>query len=279
MINFPCAKINLGLNIVSRRNDGYHNLQTVFMPIPLTDALEITPMDEHFPSHTDCDLKLSGNALECHDDNNLIIKAYRLLAKDYKLPRLHAHLYKYIPSEAGLGGGSSDATHMLRLLNEGFNLNIPHDKLSHYATILGADCPFFINATPAYAEGIGELLTPINIYANGLKGYHIIIVKPQVSVSTKEAFSLVTPHMPKVCCRDVVTKPIEQWRELLSNDFEQSVFSLHPQLAQMKQKLYEIGALYAQMSGSGSSLYGIFKEKIECLEGLFNDCKTYVMKL
>lgn len=162
MIVFPCAKINLGLNIVGKREDGYHNLETVFYPIPLYDALEIKYMDEKFPSDVACDLKVTGNAVDCDEQSNLVVKAYDLLAKDFKLPRVHTHLYKHIPSQAGLGGGSSDAAFMIRLLDERFRLNIGNPEMERYAAKLGADCAFFIEAEPSYAEGIGNELVPVD---------------------------------------------------------------------------------------------------------------------
>lgn len=280
MIDFPCAKINLGLNIVSKRPDGYHNLQTVFFPIPLNDALEIKLMDERFPSEVDCDLKVTGNNVACNETDNLITRAYRLIAADYKLPRVHAHLYKYIPSEAGLGGGSSDAAFMIRLLDQRFRLNMGNALMESYAAKLGADCPFFISATPAYAEGIGERLSPVEISSNGLEGMWLMVVKPNIAVSTKEAFSHITPKLPQTCCRDIVGLPIETWRDKLTNDFEESVFALYPEIAQIKNGLYKKGAVYAQMSGSGSSVFGIFMSKPDC-ESWFqtNGMRTYVMNI
>lgn len=160
MITFPCAKINLGLNIVSKRKDGYHNLETVFYPIPLTDALEIKLMGDEFPSDVPCDLKITGNAVDCDEQNNLVVKAYNLLAADFRIPRIHAHLVKRIPSQAGLGGGSADAAFMLKLLNNKFELGLPDDTLEEYAAKLGADCAFFIKNRPTYAEGIGNIFLP-----------------------------------------------------------------------------------------------------------------------
>ena len=171
MITFPCAKINLGLNIVSKRPDGYHNLETVFYPIPLTDALEIKYMDEKFPSESPCDLKITGNDVDCNEEDNLVIKAYQLLAADFQLPRVHAHLVKRIPTQAGLGGGSSDAAYMIRLLDERFRLNIGIPEMERYAAKLGADCAFFITADPSYAEGIGDVLMPVDVPGAGLGGY------------------------------------------------------------------------------------------------------------
>lgn len=279
MIVFPCAKINLGLNIVSKREDGYHNLETVFYPIPLCDALEIKYMDEKFPSQVACDLKVTGNAVECDEQNNLVVKAYNLLAEDYKLPRVHAHLYKHIPSQAGLGGGSSDAAFMIRLLDERFRLNIGNPEMEKYAARLGADCAFFIEAEPAYAEGIGDELMPVDGPKGNLDGYYLAIVKPDIAVSTKEAYGAITPKATTKSCREIVRQPIETWKEELVNDFEAPIFKLHPELAQIKDKLYQQGAKYAAMSGSGSALFGIFETEPNGLKELFQDCFCEVLKL
>lgn len=262
MITFPFAKINLGLNVVERRSDGYHNLETVFYPIrSLCDALEIHVMDNQFPSVTDCDLKITNMAIDGEEQNNLVVRAYRLLKQDFPaLPRLHIHLHKFIPTQAGMGGGSADASAMLKLLNDTFSMGLSKNELIKLATLLGADCPFFIDGQPSYAEGIGEQLKPVNI---SLKGYYIGVVKPDIAVSTREAFSRVNPCHPVHCCRDIVKQPIETWRETLNNDFEHSVFALYPEIGHIKQRLYELGAVYASMSGSGSALFGIFKNPID----------------
>lgn len=279
MIVFPCAKINLGLNIVSKREDGYHNLETVFYPIPLYDALEIKYMDEKFPSQVACDLKVTGNAVECDEQNNLVVKAYNLLAEDYKLPRVHAHLYKHIPSQAELGGGSSDAAFMIRLLDERFRLNIGNPEMEKYAARLGADCAFFIEAEPAYAEGIGDELMPVDGPKGNLNGYYLAIVKPGIAVSTKDAYAAITPTATSKSCREIVRQPIETWKEELVNDFEAPIFKLHPELAEIKEKLYQQGAKYAAMSGSGSALFGIFETEPNGLKEMFQDCFCEVLKL
>ncbi|MCI7119335.1 MAG: 4-(cytidine 5'-diphospho)-2-C-methyl-D-erythritol kinase [Prevotella sp.] len=281
MIDFPCAKINLGLNITEKRADGYHNLETVFFPIPICDALEIKTMDERFPSNVACDLKVTGNNVCCNENDNLIVKAYNMIAADFDIPRVHAHLYKNIPSEAGLGGGSSDAAYMIRLLDQRFRINIGNAEMEKYAARLGADCPFFITAEPSYAEGIGEILSPVNITDNNLEGYSLVVVKPQIAVSTKEAFSNITPRKPLMCCREIVAQPIETWKDALCNDFEESVFGIYPKLNDIKNRIYTLGAAYAQMSGSGSSLFGIFKSDVDeqSIKNEFADCRTFVMKL
>lgn len=279
MITFPCAKINLGLNIVSKRPDGYHNLETVFYPIPLTDALEIKYMDEKFPSESPCDLKITGNDVDCNEEDNLVIKAYQLLAADFQLPRVHAHLVKRIPTQAGLGGGSSDAAYMIRLLDERFRLNIGIPEMERYAAKLGADCAFFITADPSYAEGIGDVLMPVDVPGAGLGGYYLAVVKPSVAVSTRDAYAAIVPKTPAKCCRDIVRQPIETWKDELVNDFEAPIFAMHSELAAIKQSLYDAGAVYAAMSGSGSALFGIFREQPTGLEKEFEGMFCQVMKL
>lgn len=279
MITFPCAKINLGLNIVSKRPDGYHNLETVFYPIPLTDALEIKYMDEKFPSESPCDLKITGNDIDCNEEDNLVIKAYQLLAADFQLPRVHAHLVKRIPTQAGLGGGSSDAAYMIRLLDERFRLNIGIPEMERYAAKLGADCAFFITADPSYAEGIGDVLMPADVPGAGLGGYYLAVVKPSVAVSTRDAYAAIVPKTPAKYCRDIVRQPIETWKDELVNDFEAPIFAMHPELAAIKQSLYDAGAVYAAMSGSGSALFGIFREQPTGLEKEFEGMFCQVMKL
>lgn len=276
MIIFPIAKINLGLNVVERRTDGYHNLETVFFPVALKDALEVTVMDEAFPSDYDCDLKVSNIAIEGDEQKNLVVKAYNLLKQDFpQMPRVHAHLYKAIPTQAGMGGGSSDCAAMLVLLNRMFELGLTEQQLIGYAARLGADCAFFVLNTPSYAEGIGEQLMPINL---SLDDYWLAVVRPNIPVPTKEAFSLITPARPEKNCRDVVQQPISSWRHDLKNDFEKSVFALHPEIGAIKQRLYDMGAEYAAMSGSGSAVFGIFSHE-PSLESEFDGMFKQILKL
>ncbi|MDE5784213.1 MAG: 4-(cytidine 5'-diphospho)-2-C-methyl-D-erythritol kinase [Prevotella sp.] len=276
MITFPIAKINLGLNVVEKRPDGYHNLETVFYPVQLKDALEIQPMDELFPSSVDCDLKVTNITIEGDEQRNLVVRAYHLLKQDFpQIPRVHAHLYKAIPTQAGMGGGSSDCAAMLLLLNRMFQLRLNQQQLIDYAARLGADCPIFILNHPAYAEGIGERLQPIEV---NLSGYYLAVVRPDIPVPTKEAFSLIKPQKPLKNCRTIVSQPIETWRDELINDFEQSVFALHPELKEVKEWLYRIGAVYAAMSGSGSALFGIFRNQPD-LSGAFSGIYKQVLAL
>ena len=273
MISFPIAKINLGLNGVEKRPDGYHNLQTVFYPVPIKDALEVQVMDEAFPSEYDCDLKVSNITIEGDEQRNLVVRAYQLLKQDFPtLPRIHTHLWKGIPTQAGMGGGSSDCAYMMLLLNQQFQLGLTDQQLIDYAAKLGADCAFFILSRPCYAEGIGEKLQPIDL---SLSGYYIAVVRPDIPVPTKEAFSRIRPHYPAQNCRKTVTQPVDTWRDTLINDFEESVFALHPEIGDIKQQLYDMGATYAAMSGSGSALFGLFKKQPDSLSQAFPNMFTF----
>ena len=260
MITHPICKINLGLNVVERRADGYHNLETVFYPVPICDALEVFEMDEQFPSAVDCDLKVTNIVIDGDEQKNLVVRAYNLLKQDFPtLPRIHAHLYKGIPTQAGMGGGSSDCGFMITLLNQMFQLGLSNQQMIDYAARLGADCALLILIKPCYAEGIGEKLEPISL---SLRGWYLAVVRPDIPVSTKEAFSLITPQHPAQNCRDIVMQPVETWRDCLTNDFEKSVFALHPEIGAIKDRLYDMGAVYAAMSGSGSSLFGLLREPV-----------------
>jgi 4-diphosphocytidyl-2-C-methyl-D-erythritol kinase len=273
MITFPNAKINLGLNIVERRADGYHNLETVFYPIPLTDVLEIVPA-----AGADSTLTCYGNAVDCPVESNLVMRAYRLLQREYAVPPVDIFLYKHIPDGAGLGGGSSDAAHTLTMLNAMFDLGLSPERLAHLAATLGADCPFFIYNRPMQATGIGDVLTPVEV---ALSGMTLVLVKPPVSVPTKQAYAHVTPQAPALLARDVVKQPIPMWDGALKNDFEPSVFGEHPRLWLIKAALLDAGAQYAAMSGSGSAIFGIF-DSANLAEGIADtmaDCAVHVMTL
>ena len=260
MITFPIAKINLGLNVVEKRADGYHNLQTVFFPVPLLDALDVQEMGADFPSQYDCDLKVSNIHIDGDEQRNLVVRAYNLLKQDFPdMPRVHAHLYKGIPTQAGMGGGSSDCGFMITLLNKMFNLGLSDEQMIQYAARLGADCAFFILNKPCYAEGIGEKLQPIQL---SLSGWYLSLVRPDIPVSTREAFALIKPHYPEFNCKEVVQLPVEEWRGKLTNDFEDSVFAVHPELGAVKDRLYQLGATYAAMSGSGSTLFALSKQPL-----------------
>ncbi len=249
MIVFPNAKINIGLNVVSRREDGFHNLETIFYPVKLADALEIAEVGETM-------LTISGIEIDGVPENNLVLKAYHLLKTDFNLPQLHFHLHKIIPFGAGLGGGSSDAAFTLKMMNDFYNLGLQSQQLESYAAQIGADCPFFIRNKPTFATGIGNIFHDIEL---DLSDYEIIILKPNISVSTPEAYKNVIPRNPKYRLTEIVKNPVENWKNLVVNDFEKNVFLLHPQIAELKQLLYELGATFASMSGSGSAVFGIFR--------------------
>jgi 4-diphosphocytidyl-2-C-methyl-D-erythritol kinase len=264
MILYPNAKINLGLNVVEKRPDGYHNIETVFYPIGLCDVLEVEPSE----TCTDYSFSSSGIAIDGDPEDNLIVKAYHLLRSGYQFPAVDISLVKQIPFGAGLGGGSSDAAFMLKALNELFQLKATPNRLEKLAAKLGADCPVFIKNKAVFATGIGNVFSPVKL---SLKGKFLVLVKPDIHVSTPEAYSLVVPEKPEVSLVDLIQRPIEDWKELVKNDFEKSVFAKYPAIEEIKNNLYEMGAVYASMSGSGSSVYGIF-ENIPDKNDLFNGC-------
>ncbi len=264
MICFPNAKINLGLNVVSKRPDGYHNIETIFYPVPLKDALEVVEADSFSFSQT-------GIPIDSPIDNNLVVKAFKLMKSHYDLPSLEVHLLKAIPFGAGLGGGSSDAAYMLKLLNDFCKLNLSTEKLEEMASILGADCPFFIRNVPVMASGIGNIFESISF---SLKGYYLSIVKPDIMVSTPEAYSMVTPQSPSISLRDIVSLPVMEWKKVMLNDFEPSVFTKYPIIAEIKEYMYKAGAVYASMSGSGSSVYGVFEKPVS-LKKEFTNCYVW----
>lgn len=250
MVVFPNAKINLGLDILSRRDDGYHNISSVFYPLPFEEILEILPADEF-------QFRTSGLSIPGDPENNLIIKAYELLQKEYNLPSVHIHLHKIIPMGAGLGGGSADAAFAIKALNNIFELALTDETMETLAGKLGSDCPFFIKNKAVLAEGTGTEFSSIAL--NSLKGKYLVLACPEVHVSTAEAYSKVKPGKPEKSVSEIVEGlPLSKWRDYLKNDFEASVFPIYPQIEAVKDKLYASGAIYASMSGSGSSVYGIF---------------------
>jgi 4-diphosphocytidyl-2-C-methyl-D-erythritol kinase len=252
MVVFPNGKINIGLQVVEKRTDGFHNIQSIFYPIKIRDIVEIIPSnsDEEI-TYTQSGLHIDGNT-----DNNLCIKAYHLLKRDFNnLPHIYMHLHKSIPMGAGLGGGSADGAFTLKLLNDKYNLNLLESQLIKYALELGSDCPFFILNQACYATGRGENLKHINL---DLSNYKILIINPGIHVNTGWAFSQLTPHHTDIDLIEAASKPVSVWKNTITNDFEPSVFKMYPAIAELKSHLYEHGALYASMSGSGSSVYGIF---------------------
>ena len=255
MILFPNCKINLGLHILRKREDGFHDLETVFYPIPLQDALEVI----HHPSPpTDIEFSASGLKVEGNISDNICVKAYHLLKKDFpQLPPVKMHLHKTIPMGAGLGGGSADGAFALVLFNKKFNLGLTQEELIQYALQLGSDCPFFILNTACYATGRGEVMEEIKL---DLSNYLFVLVNPGIHVNTGWAFSQLTPGTGKPSLKEIMQRPVEEWREKLQNDFEEPVSRHHPEIAVIKEALYRQGALYASMTGSGSTVYGIFSK-------------------
>ena len=255
MVVFPNCKINLGLHVTKKREDGYHEIASIFYPIAWHDALEIIPTknESHNIQFTTTGLTIPGNT-----NSNLCVRAYELLKKDFpQIPSIKMHLHKTIPMGAGLGGGSSDAAAVLQLMNEYFQLNITHQQLQKYALMLGSDCPFFLLNKPALATGRGEILQPIKF---SLQQYQFVLLFPSIHISPAWAFQQIIPAIPNLNLLDIVEQDITKWRNNLVNDFEIPVFKQHPDLAKLKEQLYTNGALYAAMSGSGSTLYGIFEK-------------------
>ncbi len=257
------CKINLGLNVVERRPDGYHNLQTIFYPVPLYDELTIREKDSLIMDGEDT-LTLGGNPLEGEVWDNLVLRAVRLLRQEgFPIPPLNIDLRKVIPSGAGLGGGSSDAACMVTSLTRLYGLPLSEEQMERLVSKLGADCPFFVNPRPLYAEGIGDVFTPISL---DLSGWYLMLVKPEVHVSTREAYAGVHPHQPAYSLLDVVKQPVGAWASRMVNDFEESIFFNHPLLSEIKEELYRQGAAYASMSGSGSTIFGLFRSRPNCEE-------------
>jgi len=275
-IKHPCAKINLGLNIVSKRADGYHNLETIFYPIPLYDKLEVNATDKTFLNGKPYKLEMGGIGVDGEDDRNLVVKAYLTLREKFNLPRVHILLYKNIPTGAGMGGGSSDCASMISALNQEFKLNLSRQEMERIAAQLGADCAFFINSEPVFATGIGDIMQPMDL---SLKEFYIVIIKPNIHVSTAEAFANIKPRIPERSAKDIVMQPIETWRNELNNDFEDSIFINHPEIKEIKEKLYDMGALYAAMSGSGSSVFGLFRKYDEFMKEKFKGMFCEIKKM
>lgn len=259
MIVYPNAKINIGLNVTERRPDGYHNLETVFYPIELLDVMEISDSNEY-------SLKVTGTVLDGTPDDNLVTRAYNLLKKDFPVGPVTIHLHKHIPTGAGLGGGSSDAAFTIKSLNEKFSLGMSEETMETYASQLGADCAFFIKNKPVFATGIGNEFHPLDF---SLKGKVLVLVKPETFVSTADAYRHVKPYKAEVSLPELLKTPIKNWKDNVINDFEQSVFQKYPEIAAIKDLLYDLGAQYASMSGSGSAVYGIFDAPVENVDEAF----------
>ncbi len=269
MILFPNAKVNVGLRVVEKRNDGYHNIETLFLPIGLNDVLEFVENRKKNP-----EIKVSGieSALDTRD--NLVIRAWQVLRDHYKIPGVSIHLHKIIPVGAGLGGGSSDAAFMLKGLSEYFELGCSMEELEQLASTLGSDCAFFIRNKPAIGRGRGEILEQVE---PDIGEYEILLVNPGIHVSTVEAYQGVVPAIPSQNLREMLLFPVTEWQQKLSNDFEESVFKKYPQIEVIKEKLSDAGATYTAMSGSGSSVFGIFRKNGHSvnLKELFPGCFTW----
>ena len=256
MIVFPSAKINIGINITGRRPDGYHNIETIFYPLPIYDALEALPGDE-LTFHS------SGLEIPGRVEDNLCIKGYHLMRKDYDLPPVNIHLLKHIPIGAGLGGGSDNAAFFIKLINDLFGLKLTTEQMLDYARQLGADCAFFIENKPVFAFEKGDRFEDIQL---DLSGYHIALIMPPAHVSTAEAYRGVKPAPVNQSLKELIKLPVAEWKHHIKNDFEDSVFKNHPVIRGVKAALYEAGAIYASMSGSGASVFGIFNKKPDLSE-------------
>ncbi|WP_306642217.1 4-(cytidine 5'-diphospho)-2-C-methyl-D-erythritol kinase [Sanyastnella coralliicola] len=254
MITFPNAKINLGLSVLNKRDDGFHNIESVFYPVQICDALEIKTIDE-----STCKLVLSGDAIQGNLESNLVFKAWKILHQKYDIPGVHCELLKKIPMGAGMGGGSADGSFMLKLLNSHFKLNLANAELEQLAGQLGSDCPFFIENKPAFVSGRGEHMERIDL---DLSGYHLHVIHPNVHVGTAEAYGLLSPERRQQDLRVLPRTPIEEWQSTFHNDFEEVIATQFPAIAEAQKSLLNQGAIYAAMTGSGSAVFGIFKEKV-----------------
>lgn len=296
MILYPNCKINLGLNIVGKRSDGYHDIETIFLPIPLSDCLEINPAYED-------SFVIDGRQLDCTAQDNLVVRVLNMMrAEDMDIPPVSIRLTKNIPSGAGLGGGSTDAAFMMKGLNELFNLNLTDAQMEARVGRLGADCPVFIANKPVYAEGKGDVFRPLPVplvqkrycalppigsvlpptitlsIPTMLENYWLVLVKPNDFISTREAYASVTPCPSKESLTDIISRPVKMWRGHMINDFEESVFPTHPMVSAIRDQLYMLGATYAAMSGSGSTLYALFRQQ-PVLGDVFAGCFVWQCRL
>ena len=270
MITYPIAKINLGLLVTEKRADGFHNIETIFYPVLVQDALEVVHSEKF-------QINITGIDLNEKPEENLVVKAYQLLKDDFELPPVQIHLHKNIPVGAGLGGGSSDASYMLMLLNDLFNLELTEEQLLAYALQLGSDCPFFIRSKPVYAVGRGEVMEDVPL---SLKGYHLVVVKPPIHISTAEAYREIVPAKGRIALKALTRFSVAKWPGNIQNQFERYVFVKYPEVKAVKQKLYDLGAAFALMSGSGSAVYGLFRsEKKSIISHFPEDYQLFFQKL
>jgi 4-diphosphocytidyl-2-C-methyl-D-erythritol kinase len=270
MIAFPSCKINLGLRVIEKRTDGFHNIESVMYPIGLHDLLEVITASDGVFEFNQTGLELPGN-----DKDNLVVKAYHLLMGEYNLPPVKIHLHKIIPAGAGLGGGSSDAAFMLKLCNSFFNLGLKDDQLENYAGRLGSDCPFFIKNVPVVATGRGEQFSPLN---TELKSKWLVIAVPDVHIDTPSAYSWIKPDNSGYSPSEVIKLPISQWKGKLLNDFENPVFERFPAIGKLRDNFYRHGAVYASMTGSGAGVFALFNQMTE-LSAEFKNCFFWQGKL
>ncbi len=264
MLVFPNCKVNLGLNILRKRNDGFHDLESFFYPVYIKDALEIiSSKNVNGQTH----FSTSGLVINGNEKDNLCIQAFELLKTHFsKISSVQIHLHKTIPMGAGLGGGSADAAFTLKILNQLFGLHLSTEQLMELALQLGSDCPFFLKNKPCFATGRGDVLEEIEL---NLSAYKMVIIYPEIHINTAWAFSQIHPAIPKKSIRDIIQQPLDTWKTILTNDFEQPVFHHHPELKKIKENLYSLGAIYASMSGSGSTLFGIFKKDFSIDTSIF----------
>ncbi len=268
MICFPNCKINLGLFVTEKRADGFHNIETIFYPVPLCDILEVVESSKN-------EFTVSGNKIQGNKESNLCLKAYDILQKKFKLPPVKIHLHKVIPTGAGLGGGSSNSAFMIKLLNDLFSINLKVGQMQEIAVSLGSDCAFFIENKTAFATNKGNVFNKINL---DLSGYYLLIVKPDIHISTPEAYSFIKPKKSSFSLANIDVAKIHEWKNYIKNDFENVVFTKFPEIKIIKEKMYQLGAVYASMSGSGSSVFGIF-EKTVGAKDLFGNCFVWQEKL
>jgi 4-diphosphocytidyl-2-C-methyl-D-erythritol kinase len=257
MVVFPIAKINIGLRVTSKRQDGFHNIETIFYPVSLCDALEFVVSDK--PEKKDT-LAVTGISIGNPPGDNILIKTIALLRKKADFPFLKIHLHKVIPVGAGLGGGSSDAACLMKSVSRHFGINLDNQSLKTTALELGSDCPFFIDGKPALASGRGEIMTPVEL---NLAGFYMVILNPGVGINTAEAYKNCKPEIPSSSLNELFKLPVFEWKNAIVNDFEEFAFSQHPVIRELKEELYRANAIFSLMSGSGSSVYGIFKNKPE----------------
>lgn len=253
MICFPNAKINIGLRVMERQPDGYHHIETIFYPVGLSDILEF--VEDTTVNSGICRLKITGLPIPLPFEDNLVMKAYKLMNRNKKLPGIQAHLHKIIPMGSGLGGGSSDAAFMLKSLDEAYKSGLSPGEMANIAANIGSDCPFFLRNTPLYAFGRGEIFKEINL---DLSGFYLVMVLPGIHVSTPEAYASVSPEKPEQSLYDLIRLPMKTWKDNIINDFETNIFKRFPELGMIKEELYRLGAVFASMSGSGSAVYGLF---------------------